>query len=131
MKTNILLFISFFLFSCSSISVQQEASLRFDTLFIAKVESKKSITLDPNESKSGRVLVGLVSTGPIGAIATAITEDDFSNPKAFEYTFSKNDNEVKVVLSRSITAIGSCVEVISPDDSKIEILRVVTPEQCE
>ena len=69
MKTIILLFISFFLFSCSSISVQQEASLRFDTLFIAKVESKKSITLDPNESKSGRVLVGLVSTGPIGAIA--------------------------------------------------------------
>ena len=112
-------------------SVQQEASLRFDTLFIAMVEGKKSITLDPNESKSGRVLVGLVSTGPIGAIATAITEDDFSNPKAFEYTFSKNDNEVKVVLSRSITAIGSCVEVISPDDSKIEILRVVTPEQCE
>ncbi len=76
------------------------------------------------------MLVGLLSAGPIGAIATANTEEGFSHPKAFEYILNVNANKNKLVTSRSIVDIGECVEVISPDESSIEILRVVSPENC-
>jgi hypothetical protein len=71
-----------------------------------------------------------VSAGPIGAIATANTEGGFSDPKAFEYTLSLNENVSKLIVSRSIAEVGSCVEVISPDVSEIELLRVVALNLC-
>ena len=130
MKFISLFVFSIFLISCSSIDVKQTSPISFETLFIGKVENRNEITLEPNESKSGRVLVGLVSAGPIGAIATANTEDGFSDPKAFEYTLSLNENVSKMIVSRSIAEVGSCVEVISPDASEIEILRVVVLNLC-
>lgn len=131
MKVIILVSLLSLLASCSSINVERTSPLRFDLLFLATVEERKDITLKANESQSGRVLVGLMSAGPIGAIATANTEDGFSHPKAFEYTLLVNTEETKVVISRSIAKIGNCVEVISPDESKIELLRVVSSESCE
>ena len=119
-----------FLISCSSIDVKQISPIRFETLFFAKVENRNEITLEPNESKSGRVLVGLVAAGPIGAIATANTEEGFSDPKAFEYTLSLNQNVSELIVSRSIAEVGNCVEVISPDASEIELLRVVALNLC-
>lgn len=117
--------------SCSSIDVARKSPLSFDTLFIAKVKDKKSITLAPNESKSGRMLVGLLSAGVVGAIATANTEDGFSEPKAFEYILTLPEtNDTRTVVSLSITDIGSCVEVISPDNSRIELLRVIPENKC-
>ncbi|MEH6544112.1 MAG: hypothetical protein V7721_09230 [Porticoccaceae bacterium] len=118
------------LVSCSSINVERTSPLRFDKLFIATVEERIRITLEPNESKSGRVLVGLISAGPIGALATANTEEGFSDPTAFKYTLSVDTNETKLIVSRSIAEIGNCVEVISPDESKLELLRVIPLENC-
>ena len=51
--------------SCSSIVVKQTSPLSLETLFIAEVVHKQDVILDPNESKSGRVLVGLLSAGII------------------------------------------------------------------
>ena len=87
--------------------------------------------LKANESKSGRALVGLLSAGVIGAIAAANTEEGFSEPKAYEYKFAIGSNDLRVIFSRSIVEIGSCVEVISPDESEIEILKVVGANYCE
>lgn len=117
--------------SCSSINVERTSQLQFERLYFAKVEGRKNIILEANESASGRIMVGLLSAGPIGAIATANTEEDFSRPKAFEYTLGVNTNETKVVISRSIADIGSCVEVISPDNSDLELLRIVKAESCQ
>jgi hypothetical protein len=130
MKSLVLFVTVSILVSCSSIDVKQTSPISFDTLFISRVEGRKEITLEPNESKSGRVFVGLISAGPIGAIATANTEEDFSDPKAFEYTLSIQAKTTKVIVSRSIAEVGSCVEVISPDDSEIELLRVISLDHC-
>lgn len=130
MKSLILSAIVFFIASCSGVDVKQKSQVSFDTLYVSKVVSRKEITLKPNESKSGRILVGLISAGPVGAIATANTEKGFSEPKAFEYTLSLQSGKVNLVISRSIAEIGNCVEVISPDDSEIELLRVISSEQC-
>lgn len=131
MRFIYLSFFLIFLASCSGIYVERKTKLRFDSLFFAKVDGRKSIMLEPNESKTGRILVGLVSAGPVGAIATANTEEGFSQPKAFEYDLYTNSNERKIITSRSIVDVGSCVEVISPDESDIELLRVVSVENCE
>lgn len=131
MKTIILLIAIIGLASCSSIEVQRTAPLSFDTLYIGTVEGGQKVTLEPNESKTGRVLVGLVSAGPIGAIATANTEEGFSNPIAYKYTLSLASEEDKTVVSRSLVDTGSCVEVVSPDESNIELLIVVPSSRCE
>ena len=123
--------ISILLISCSGINVERKTDLRFDSLFFAKVNSRKSVAIEPNESKAGRVFVGLISAGPIGAIATANTEEGFGQPKAFEYDLYINSDESKTIISRSIVDVGSCVEVISPDGSDIELLRVVSVAKCE
>lgn len=67
-----------YLASCSSVDLERKTLLEFDTLFFATVKDRRSITLEANESMSGRVLVGFLAAGPIGAIATANTEDDLS-----------------------------------------------------
>lgn len=131
MRLILLSLFNILLVSCSSMHVERKTQLGFDSLFFAIVDNRTSITLEPNESKVGRVLVGLVSGGPIGAIATANTEEDFSHPKAYEYVLHTNLNESKTIISRSIVDIGSCVEVISPDESVIEVLRVVLQENCK
>lgn len=131
MKFFVLLAFIIFLGSCSSINVERTSKLQFERLYFAKVEGRNDVILEANESKSGRIMVGLLSAGPIGAIATANTEEGFSDPKAFEYTLGLNTNETKVVISRSIADIGSCVEVISPDSSDLELLRIVKAEICQ
>jgi hypothetical protein len=131
MKIAILLVVITLLASCSSIDVRQTDSLSFDTLFIGKVEDSHKVLLEPNESKAGRIIVGLVSAGPICAIATANTEEGFSNPVAYEYTLSLATDKVGTVVSRSLVDVGSCVEVVSPDDSNLELLIVVPSSQCE
>ncbi len=131
MRAVYLSFFLIFIVSCGSVNVERKAELRFDSLFFAKVGSRKNIVLEPNESKAGRVLAGLFTAGPIGAIATANTEKGFSQPKAFEYDLYINLNETKTIISRSVVDVGSCVEVISPDESDLELLRVVSAENCE
>lgn len=131
MKTFIFVIVTIGLVSCSSIDVQRTAPLGFDTVFIGRVEGSEKVTLEPNESKAGRVLVGLVSAGPIGAIATANTEQGFSNPMAYKYTLSLSSSEHKTVVSRSVVDTGSCVEVVSPDQTSIELLIVVPYSRCE
>ena len=130
MKFMSLLAAIIFFVSCSNMDVEQTASITFKTLFFAKVTSRMEITLEPNESRLGRVLVGFWAAGPIGAIATATTEEGFSEPKAYEYSLLRNSNESQMVISRSIAEIGSCVEVISPDASGIELLMGVAPNLC-
>lgn len=117
--------------ACSSIDVKQTAPLSFDTLFIGEIGARKNIVLEPNESKAGRVFVGLISAGPVGAIATANTEEGFSEPKAYEYSLLLASDESKIVVSRSMVEIGSCVEVVSPDESDLELLLVISAENCE
>ena len=130
MKFMSLLAAIIFFVSCSNMDVEQTAPITFKTLFFAKVTSRMEITLEPNESRLGRVLVGFWAAGPIGAIATATTEEGFSEPKAYEYSLLRNSNESQMVISRSIAEIGSCVEVISPDASGIELLMGVAPNLC-
>ncbi|RMJ01925.1 hypothetical protein DOQ08_02711 [Marinobacter litoralis] len=86
MKFLALLLSMIALVSCSSVDVKRTHPIIFSPLFIAKVEGIREVILEPNESKSERVLVGLIFAGPLGAIATANTEEGFSKPKAFEYT---------------------------------------------
>tara|TARA_B100000767_G_C19632939_1_gene479115 strand:- start:52 stop:495 length:444 start_codon:yes stop_codon:yes gene_type:complete len=131
MKSIILLIIITGLASCSSIDVKRTAPLSFETRFIGKVEERRNITLEPNESKAGRVLVGLISAGPIGALATANTEEGFSDPTAYEYKLSLISDENETVVSRSIVETGNCVEVISPDESDIELLIIISAKRCE
>lgn len=131
MKSVLLLIIITGLASCSSVDVKRTSPLSFDTLFIGKVEERRNVTLEPNESKAGRVLVGLISAGPIGAIATANTEEGFSDPMAYEYTLSLISDENRTVVSRSIVEADSCVEVVSPDDSDLELLIVISAKYCE
>jgi|TARA_B100000959_G_C14766209_1_gene535528 hypothetical protein len=130
MRQLILLVIILGITSCSSISVKRKSTLAFETLFIAEVIGKRQIILEANESLSGRALVGLLSGGVIGAVAAANVEDGFSNPKAFSYTLAINEQETHEIVSYSVVDIGACVEVISPDDSSIEILRVVPSKNC-
>lgn len=131
MKRNIVILAGLCLGSCSSIDVERESPLVFDRLFFAKVESREAVTLEPNESMSGRVLVGLVSAGPVGAVATANTEEGFSEPKAYEYRLQISADERRVIVSRSIADEGECVEVISSGKSDLELLRVVAESSCD
>ena len=119
------------LLSCSSVDLRRTAPLNFDTLFVGKVEARRAVTLQPNESMAGRVLVGLVSAGPIGAIGTANTERDFSTPRAYEYALSFNSSEKRTVMSRSIVETESCVEVVSSDESDFKLLIVVAADRCD
>lgn len=123
--------VTLLLVACSSINVERKSKLRFDSLFFGKVESRKVLTLEPNESRSGRAFVGLLSAGPFGAVAAATTEDNFSEPMAYEYMLRIDDSESKSVVSRSVANEDDCVEVISTDESEMELLRVVSPEFCE
>lgn len=110
--------------------VTQERIPTFDTLFIAHVESREDVVLKPNESKAARLAIGLLSGGIVGVVGTARTEKNFSKPKAFEYLLSTADGEERSIVSRSSVDAGSCVEVISPDDSEIEVLRKIELENC-
>ena len=123
--------ISLFLYACSSIDVKRTTPLEFQSLFFAKVDSREATILEPNESKSGRVLVGLISAGLIGAVATANTEEGFSEPKAYEYRLLVQGDEYKYLISRSIVSEGKCVEVISSGESNPAILRTVTESNCD
>ena len=127
----LIIFISLFAVSaCSSINVREESNPEFETLFIAKVVGKKQVTLEANESKSGRALVGFLAGGIIGAIAASDTEEGFSSPQAFSYTLNINQEGTREVLSYSLVDIGECVEAISPDNSSIEILMAIPLKNC-
>ena len=110
--------------------LERKPGSAFNSLFYAKVVDKKPVVLEANESKSGRVLVGLLSAGVVGAIATATTEDGFSEPKAFSYTLLEGDQKPRTIVSYSVVSTGDCVEAISPDDSAIDILRVAPSADC-
>ena len=99
-------------------------------MFTAVVEHREVVILEPTESKGGRIFVGLISAGPVGAIATANTEEGFSQPKAYKYLLNNGYDKQKTIISRSIVNVGACVEVISPDDSDIEILKISEEEKC-
>lgn len=129
--TRIILFLSIFgLISCSSIDIKQKSQVQFDTLYFAYVKERKKITLEANESKAGRVMVGLISAGPVGAIATANTEEGFSEPTAFKYTLTQIANKENTVISRSFVEPGDCVEVVSTDSTEIELLIAVPEAKC-
>jgi hypothetical protein len=130
MKRLYILLIALFFLSCSSISVERKSELSFKTLFIGKVLKKTPITLAPNESSSERALVGFLAGGVIGAVATADTEKGFNEPKAFKYTLKTKNQETRDITSYSVVNQNDCVEVISPDDTGVEILRILPLANC-
>ncbi len=128
MKIRLIL-LGFCITSCTP--VIHKESPTFETLFYGQVLSRKEVVLDANESMAKRVAIGLLSGGIVGAIGTANTEEGFSEPKAFEYILSTREAEQEKIVSRSIVDVSSCVEVISPDQSEIDLLIKVDSKKCD
>ncbi|MDB9953393.1 hypothetical protein OAD57_08410 [Porticoccaceae bacterium] len=129
MKCHLILGIASILGACSDIVLQEKQSIVFERLFVGIVNSKESIVLAPSESKSDRVLIGFLALGPIGAIATANTEGEFSRPSASRYKITLEANKDREVVSYSSVDVGDCVEVIST--TSLEVLRVIVdPHGC-
>jgi hypothetical protein len=120
----------FILVSCTGLEVRRTAPVAFDSLFLAKVIERNMIVIAANESKNSRMLVGFLAMGIIGAIATSATEDDFSQPTVFEYKLQTVNKDFKTIKSRSIAEVGRCVMVISTNETKLDLLRVVEAQQC-
>ena len=130
MRSFLILALMFSLLGCADIGLQRNSAIDLKTLFTASITSREPVVLEANESKSDRVMIGFLAAGPIGAIATASTEEDFSSPKAFNYTFTLTDGSKVNVKSFSMVEVGECAEVISPNDSDIEIVRGVERDKC-
>lgn len=108
--------------ACSSMDVKQESAIKLNTLFSAKIIQRKAVAIQATEKKSERVIIGLVTGGVVGAIATANTEKDFSKPKAFEYLLQLSNGEERTVTSRSINEVGQCVSVLKSGETPMNIL---------
>lgn len=108
---------------------ETEIPKKEDTL-IGVILDKQAVTLEPNESKAARVGVGLLGAGIIGGISSAVTEDDFSEPKAWQYVIKSLDDQNTVLISRSIMNLGDCVEVVSYEVEALPIMKAGPTEAC-
>jgi len=119
------------LWSCSSIELRRKESVVIEPLFYATIVNKVPIELEENESMAGRVLIGLATSGLVGAVATAYTEPGFSRPKAFDYEMLVDGTTNKEkFISFSDVANGSCVRVFYTSGTKMKLLRVTKPIEC-
>lgn len=119
------------LVACSGISLERKSEIQFTPLFVGQVKEVKEIQLDAFASKSEHVMAGFLLAGIPGLILTMDTEDDYGSPKGYEYIMNTAGTERSAkVVSYSYAKAGSCVEVISPDDSKVELLRKLPEERC-
>lgn len=115
---------------CSNVDVKQTSTPVLSAMFSGMIEGRSKVILEPNESRANRVAVGFAFVGPVGAVATAVTEDGFSEPGAYRYNIRQGTGEQKAVVSRSVVEIGRCVEVISPDASDLDVLMVIASDRC-
>jgi len=117
--------------ACSSNPVKQNKQFVLTPLFYAKVLTKTPVELTANESKTNRILVGLVTAGIVGAIATANTESGFSTPKAFAYDLIADGQAlISHFNSFSDIAKGTCVKVIKMSNAKLVLLSPVAKSLC-
>jgi len=131
MKIFLILLLMLSLISCSSTSVELEQAAKLQPLFYARVIDKSSIVLAANESLSERVLVGLVTGGVVGAVATASTEENFGKPLAFRYELNINGkSKVEVVDSFSDVEQSACVKVLKSSESKALLLLLTKKSFC-
>ena len=126
----LILLIAFVCVSCSSMNLERKSKLSFETLFIGKVTQKTATTLVGEEKGSDRAIIGFLAGGVVGAIAASNTEGGLDQPKAFKYTVNTNGQETREIVSYSVVNIADCVEAISPDDSEIEVLQILSPGNC-
>jgi len=47
------------------------------------------------------------------------------------YSLLLAPDESKIIVSRSVVEVGSCVEIVLPDESDLELILVVSDEKCE
>ena len=109
--------------SCSSIDVKRQNKLVLQQLFYAEVVGKESISLASNESMTGRVLIGLISAGLVGAIATANTEPGLSSSVAWRYDLIiDGETKIRKINSFSDVKIDSWVKVIKASGTSMLLL---------
>lgn len=131
MKVILILLLMCSLISCSSTSVELEQAPKLQPLFYARVIDKSFIVLEANESLSERVLVGLVTGGVVGAVATASTEENFGKPLAFRYELIiDGKDKIEIVDSFSDVEQTACVKVLKSSESKALLLLLAKKSFC-
>ncbi|MFC4273081.1 hypothetical protein GQF03_07820 [Sneathiella chungangensis] len=128
MKLLFSLFIFVTLCGCSSVYLERNSNTTFDTLFFGTVISKTNTSLDVNELATTRLANRAFAGGQWDSLGRR--DSKFEEPSGFFYSVKTAEGEMQKVLSPSVVEIGSCVEVISIDESEVEILRVSPPEKC-
>ena len=128
MKVIFILLTFMVLSGCSGVYLKRDSNTTFDTLFFGTVADKTSTTLDANKMAIERFANRLSGGGQFDALGRR--DPKFDKPSGFFYAVKIPNGETRKVLSPSAVDIGTCVEVISVDESEVEILRVSRPEKC-
>lgn len=99
-------------------------------LGVARVLSAEAASAQTGESKSGRIVLGLIAGGVTGALIGASAEGDLGTANLSRYQLELPDRSTATVTSFSIVAIGDCVIVSRVGDKPERILERTDPTQC-
>lgn len=130
MEKLFFLIISLSIFGCSSVYLERDPDIAFTTLFFGTVVQKSKTPLDVDEPALNRFANRFFAGEPIDTLGRGDEKNRFDEPSGYFYMIKISDGSINRILSSSAVDIGSCVEVISSDDTKIEILQVVPQEKC-
>lgn len=97
---------------------------------IGKVLDREPVVIKGDESLASRIVVGTVSAGIIGGVATAITEPGFTKSTAWLYHIKNPNGEYISLVSRSIIEEGDCTSIKKYTVSELPILRREEPNVC-
>jgi hypothetical protein len=128
MRSFVFAILAFSLLGCSSINLKRKTDPAFNTLFFGTVIEKEESDLDVNKDAATRFTTRMFAGGSRNALGQP--DRRFEEPSGYIYTIEARNGSIRKILSPSSAKLGSCVEVISIDDTEIEILHVVLDKKC-
>lgn len=128
MRIFLLVILAFSLLGCSSINLERKTDPAFNTLFFGTVIEREESDLDINEDGATRFTTRMFAGGSRNSLGQH--DRRFEEPSGYFYSIEDRSGSIRKVLSPSLAKPGSCVEVISIDDTEIEILHVVSEKKC-